>query len=227
MAELDEVFRDVACAHLKEFVPGNECPDQYVADLGQTPLTFDRQSTDEAPSAIAPVILILESPHFLEYGDRANPVPACGRTGEGIRHHLHRALALLEGAALDGRPLILANAIQYQCSLAGSEKPGIAPKFHRDGVFERMWNHTSNAARIHFGSRLKKYVGTHPPFSPSHLEGYVVINACTKGKLKRELRCMVEDEVRVALPCKSHVTVEHPCNWKPRTELRPWTYDAD
>lgn len=36
MAELDEVFRDVACAHLKEFVPGNECPDQYVADLGQT-----------------------------------------------------------------------------------------------------------------------------------------------------------------------------------------------
>ncbi|SDY27640.1 hypothetical protein SAMN05444383_13010 [Myxococcus xanthus] len=230
MAKLDKVFRDVACAHLKAFVPGNACPDQYVADLGQPPLTFLRRPASEAPSALAPVILILESPHFEEYGDRDHPVPASGRTGDGIRAHLYRALELLEGAEsteLDGRPLILANAIQYQCSLGGSEKPGIPTEFHRDSVFERMWNLASKAARTHFRKRLKSYVGAHQPFSPNHLEGYVVINACTKGKLERPLRCMVEDVVRAALPCKSHVTVEHPCNWKPRTRIRPWVYDAD
>ncbi|RJS13954.1 hypothetical protein DRW03_35675 [Corallococcus sp. H22C18031201] len=79
-----------------------------------------------------------------------------------------------------------------------------------------------------------QYVGSHQPFSQDEPEGYVVINACTRGdkvsKLKRQLRMMVEDVVLDELGHKSHIRVEHPCSWARSAvslgRLRPWRYVA-
>lgn len=226
MAELDEVFRAVSRAYLEAFVPGNACPDQYVADLGRGPIRFFRQPADQAPTELAPVVLVLESPHNDEYSDRDHPAPANGETGERIKKHLQRVLKRLGDANLVGRPLILVNAIQYQCSLGGYGKVGVPTRFHRDNMFVRMWGLDTNAIPANFRARLSRYVGCHQPFSQHHQGGYVIVNACTKGTAVRQLRMMVEDAVIAALGRQSHIKVEHPSCWKPRVQIRSWRYVA-
>lgn len=89
------------------------------------------------------VVLLMESPHILEYL-AAVPSPAWGRTGTMINKHF---LAAMNNSLKNIQPklncirnqkfnLILVNAIRYQCSL------GISPlkTVTRNNVFKDLWD---------------------------------------------------------------------------------------
>ena len=95
------------------------------------------------------------------------------------------------------------NAIQYQCS-AFDYIQGLN-KFVRtltDAVFLEMWNYRTNGAHYPFQddfvNRIQKY-------SPD-----VIINACTKGKVKPSLQIRVESLI-INMASK-YDTDDHPAN---------------
>lgn len=234
MSDLETVFKAVREDYMSAFVPSGACPDQYVADLSGAPgeVVFNRRPVAELPAGLAPVVLILETPHTEEYLDVGHPLPANGTTGKNIGHHLARVMANIPGAAaiIYPRPLVLMNAVQFQCSLGGYRGECVPTKHHRYDVFRLMWD--NETIRGDFRARLTQYTGLHQPFSTAYRAGFIVINACTtaikstaKQDYRRQLRVMVEDKgVVPALGRPSHRHVRHPSYWLPNQPISTWRY---
>lgn len=170
------------------------CPDQCVGTLGQ--LRADRKIVTRQTASARPnagsVLLVLESPHIREFDDL--PGPAKGTTGRLIAQ---QALSVpgLEGR--DDAPLVLMNAIQYQCSL------GRAPKLYRDQVFLAAWH---DFGRSDFVARL----------SATYRENDVVVCACTEGTkgTSKPLRTLVYAAMIEALPAGTPILPRtHPSSW--------------
>ena len=170
------------------------CPDIYVNSAGDlvAPDEMNLRKPADQRSAQRCVILVLESPHKSEF--RGVPSPAKGTTGRLIAKNLHNVLGLEEAAAL---PLILINAVQYQCSL------GEVPSFCRDAVFAAYWEH---AGRDQFVQRLNKL----------YRHGDILVCACTRGNVsapKDQLRQRVW-EAMCSLKLETDTRRRnHPCTW--------------
>jgi hypothetical protein len=140
------------------------------------------------------VILVLESPHIDEFVDVKGP--AKGVTGENIRALFGDACSGIHQWLSDGaHPLILVNAIQYQCSL------GYPTKCFRDRVFSEIWK---QGGKSDFTCRIQAL----------YREGDVIINACTAGKRTPKNWRVVTDALKEVNLI--HAKVEHPSNWARR-----------
>lgn len=169
------------------------CPDVYVsraADLNRDDMGF-RRPVVERPARSA-LLLILESPHKDEF--KGVPSPAKGSTGRLIARHLHNVVGLENAADM---PLILINAVQYQCSLKKT------PTLHRDAVFEKCWE---DFGRDDFIQRLGAI------YRPRD----ILVCCCTKGHFKgpklhlrqRVWEAMQSLNLETEILCRSH-----PCSW--------------
>lgn len=169
------------------------CPDQYVgliADNKANGALLRRQpasmrSTDRA------VLLVLESPHTKEFeGDLG---PARGPTGANIARFIEEVPGLADVGRL---PLLLVNAVQYQCSL------GKKTIRYRDRVFRAVWE---NGGREDFASRIRAIYRT----------GDLVVCSCTKGAMtgRDELRRLVYGALCDALPAAIVLRRSHPAKW--------------
>lgn len=171
------------------------CPDQMVGTLRQ--LQSDGKIAARSPASIRPsqsaVLMVLESPHTHEFKDPFGP--AKGNTGRLIARH---ALSVLGPQGSDNAPLILINAIQYQCSL------GEKPRQHRDEVFLAAWH---EFGRSDFCARLKTI----------YRDNDIVVCACTKGDLgaaNKSLRQLVYEAIVDVLPKEAQVLRKtHPSSW--------------
>lgn len=127
------------------------------------------------------IVIILESPHADEYNNSCFINPALGKTGKNLQKYfgkLIKKLAKFEPYLNSGQyRIILMESIQYQCSL------GIQPLNIeiRDLVFSEIWN--LKKTKDDFRERLSSY---HPD---------IILNLCTKGKTKKELRKLVQESI--------------------------------
>ena len=127
------------------------------------------------------IVIILESPHANEYENSCFINPALGTTGKNLQKYfgkLIKKLAKFEPYLNSGQyRIILMESIQYQCSL------GIQPLNIeiRDLVFSEIWN--LKKTKDDFRERLSSY---HPD---------IILNLCTKGKTKKELRKLVQESI--------------------------------
>lgn len=174
------------------------CPDQHVGTLRQLRsdgVIASRPALSTRPNQSA-VLLVLESPHILEF--KGLPGPAKGNTGRLIAKH---ALSVRGLQGKDNAPLVLINAIQYQCSL------GATPSRYRDDVFFAVWQ---EFGRADFVARLKA----------TYHEGDLVVCACTKGgsgDVSRSLRQLVYAAIVEALPEGTQILRRtHPASWYSR-----------
>lgn len=177
----------------KKSIEGRCCPDQYVGNIQKfKPNKKDfplRMSSDKRPTFKPCLILVLESPHILEFSDK-KPRPANGKTGVQIRENITKAVT----RKYYNHGLIIINAIQYQCSL------GETPKKFRDNVFIGVWN---SAGEYDFIRRLKNI----------YFKGDVIINSCTKGNNLLQLREMVHKAIlKSGVRCKVFKRT-HPYSW--------------
>ena len=88
----------------------NRCPDQYVGTVSKL-MGIRRPAM--ARLKIPGVLLILESPHIDEFKGELGP--AKGKTGKNIKQYFNTVDGLKRINGI--RPVVLINAIQYQCSL--------------------------------------------------------------------------------------------------------------
>lgn len=203
----DNTFMEAVRAVLRTYRSPGPCPDQYVGDVLVTSSSIapprssadcsdfaERQSIPPSRRSDTPaVILVLESPHTNEYVDTTGP--AKGRTGENIRMLLGEACNLRHCLHNGSYPLILVNAIQYQCSL------GCSTECFRDRVFAEVWE---RGGKRDFQDRIEAV----------HREGDVIVNACTAGKRTPKNWELVKDALEeMGLV---HAKVEHPANWSRR-----------
>lgn len=185
-------------------VESRACPDVYVSSAGD--LVHPDESGLRMPAAQRPqrkcVVLVLESPHRAEFVGM--PSPAKGTTGKLIARNVHRVFGLEEAADL---PLILVNAVQYQCSL------GEVPSVCRDSVFVSYWEH---AGRDQFVQRLRDL----------YVPGDLVVCACTRGNLrsrKGQLRQRVWEAMCSLIPETQILRRNHPCTWNvARNRAHEW-----
>jgi len=168
------------------------CPDQYIGRISNfTNKKNDFDRTLERPENVNLIILILESPHINEYQD--NPAPAKGKTGENIREYIQKILQTKNINTDYG--VFIMNAIQYQCSL------GKATKCYRDEIFINVWK---DGGKNDFQDRLSKIVQ----------ENDIVINGCTKGNKKPELRLLVQQAIENSIQKNiEKYRINHPSSW--------------
>ena len=169
------------------------CPDQVIGTLDQ--LKFDGKISTRATSVDRPsrslVLMVLESPHISEFtGDVG---PAKGNTGKALAKH---ALSVPGLQGWGNAPILLINAIQYQCSL------GKKTALYRDKVFLATWN---EFGKSDFVARLRK------AYRPSDL----VVCACTKGGIGEvSIRELVYAAMVDALPQGTLILRRtHPSSW--------------
>lgn len=171
------------------------CPDQMVGTLGQLKIDgrITQRSAVSARENHSAVLLILESPHISEF--IGSPGPAKGKTGQRLAVH---ALSLPGLQESSNTPLVLINAIQYQCSL------GVKTALYRDEVFLATWH---EFGRSNFVARLKAL----------HRPNDLVVCACTEGRSARSgvaLRQLVFDAIVDALPRGTRILRRvHPSSW--------------
>jgi hypothetical protein len=213
-------FMKIACRCLRDFHVDQECPNQIVGLIhvsgDRTKLAgyeeSDAKKSKEDFEKREPlnqwrrngqrlIILVLESPHTSEYkGD--SPKPAAGTSGRAIRELFGEACPLHSwlGLPRGDYSLAILNAIPYQCSFGNIS-------MYRDRVFRLCWR---VFGRCYFIERLKEV----------YSEGDVIINACTKGKHKPELRELVRNAINAfaldaskrGISCK-RARVNHPASW--------------
>ena len=214
MMEESKRFLKIARKSISDFHEDRVCPDQIVGEvqvsdavaIGLIPeivhektkrkdfkkREYLRRNRDN-PTLI---ILVLESPHIWEYKEKS-PKPAAGSTGRAIRKLFSEACPLHFGAKLQGiYSLAIMNAIPYQCSLGNIEQ-------YRDKVFRECW---WDFGKVGLLRRLEE-IGI--------IEEDIIINACTKGKSKPELRECVNDaimEFTNKVSC-NYARVNHPASW--------------
>jgi len=169
------------------------CPDQYVgmvSDLDETQSDFQvRQAASNRPDGVMCLIMVIESPHIQEFV--GEPGPAKGKTGKLIRKWLTNVV----GTKYSSYGLLLANAIQYQCSL------GKPTECLRDEVFEAVW---SRDGEEEFIARL----------AGMHRKGDVVLNCCTRGNMRdSELRQAVQRAIFKAIIGCEPLRRTHPSSW--------------
>lgn len=180
------------------------CPDQYVGEIGSllndTMLPSERSSIADRPDKPA-VLLVLESPHTEEFKDSIGP--AKGATGRNIARYLGIDPELQ--SMLDA-PLILMNAVQYQCSL------GVNTSINRDEVFKAVWKH----GEANFKQRLQEI----------YRVGDIIVCACTKGNRRTgpsELRQLVHKAIVDCFPEATILRRTHPAKWNmPSMRERGW-----
>lgn len=180
------------------------CPDRYVGPIGQIKGVGDWSKVNRKSSLCRPdgrcILLVMESPHLDEYRDPDNPWPANGKTGRQVRAQADKLAASLSMDDDDG--LVLLNAINFQCSL------GAPTRCFRDEVFIAAWEDPL-IGEEHFKKRLGRW------YRPE--QGDVIVNACTKGCNKgnlRPLRQMVEDAIETIEPDIGRRTRRcHPFGW--------------
>jgi len=191
----------------------DKCPDQIVGDITVTKSKTmyephsERENIGEKTVFASPkVIMILESPHTKEFIGKIGP--AKGKTKEHmeIKNIFNEACPLHDkdklygmGPYLGKYPLILMNAIQYQCSL------GLPPQNYRDCMFLSCWN---KFGKDDLTERLRRY----------HRTGDIIINACTLGTNKNKtdeaaLKNLVRNAIFQDYKTNCFI-VNHPCiNW--------------
>jgi len=212
---MEDEFRGVVRRHLMaeglteadlSFLDYRTCHDRYVGLIGDLYEKDDypaRDLADDRPANTPCVIMVLESPHKLEYWNVENwednpqpeqrlqtPYPANGKTGENIRNLIldHEVFKDISGGSDYG--LILLNAIQHQCSL------GDAPGEHRDDLFKAGW---ADFGEGDFDCRLSKVL----------LDGDIVVNSCTSYPAKLHALVDVAIQRRYPAPDSTH----HPVSW--------------
>lgn len=188
------------------------CPDQYVGYISQIvkekridPLCRKRASCRPSHRA---VLLILESPHVKEFEEHeGNPAPARGQTGDNIANYICKVLGLETKTEL---PLILINAVQFQCSLGVPIKSSGGNKSYRDSVFRAAWK---DGGREDFQKRLRDI----------YREGDLVVCSCTKGggSPREHLRQLVYEAIVDELKSVDVQCVKHPVGW--HWKGRSWT----
>lgn len=142
------------------------------------------------------IVIILESPHANEYKNSCFINPALWTTGEKLQNYFEKLIKKLDLNSGQYR-IILMESIQYQCSL------GIQPLDEniRDLVFSEIWN--LKEIKEDFSNRLFSY---HPD---------IILNLCTKGKNKKELRELVQDFINSLYKNKKVKLYRggHPSGW--------------
>jgi len=176
----------------KNNIESRVCRDQYVGKISRfihTNNDFNR--TFERPENVDVLILILESPHIDEY--KGSPAPAKGKTGQNIRKYLEEILR--NNNINNDYEVLIMNAIQYQCSL------GKNTKCYRNEIFINVWE---NEGKNNFQDRLSKIVQ----------ENDIVINGCTKGNAKSELRVLVQQVIENSVQENiDKYRINHPSSW--------------
>jgi len=172
------------------------CPDQYVGEVEAIRAIGAFASRHPAPTRPSgpAVIVVLESPHIQEFVGQ--PGPAKGPTGKNIA----KFVTLVPGLEATGSlPLILVNAVQYQCSL------GQGTDQFRDKVFLTAWD---EGGREDFARRMRKIYRT----------GDRLVCACTKGKMGKacELRALVYAMLLQEFPLANVLRRTHPSKWNIR-----------
>lgn len=180
------------------------CPDQYIGRISEIETAggiLTREPASRRPAENC-LVLVLESPHIHEF--TGEPGPAKGTTGEYIAAFLRQVPGI---QATDHRPVILVNAIQYQCSL------GQPTARYRDRVFTAAWR---DGGRTNFMRRLD-FV---------YRSGDTVVCCCTKGNAKdraNQLRQLVYEAIKEAVPRALVLRRTHPVGWNiGRNRLYEW-----
>lgn len=153
------------------------------------------------------IVLVLESPHKDEL---CYYHPAAGTTGENINDYFLKLLTDLlafstNSDSIDLRSnflikdntyrLIIANPIQYQCSL------GLENSKYKKKIFKKCWE--SEAFKADFIARLKSY-------RPA-----LIINCCTGGEKNNldGLQKLVQEEIN-----KNFITIPKAYGYHPSTD---------
>lgn len=186
------------------------CPDQYVglvSEIKKSDGVFPSREDPMCRPGGKAVILVLESPHIDEFKDARGP--AKGTTGRNIASFIGEIFDLKDAIE---RPLILMNAVQYQCSL------GRPTKKYRDKVFTATWQ---RGGKEDFNNRLRKI----------YRDGDTIICACTRGYMsdrKRHLRQLVYTAIQEAYPNATVLLRTHPAAWHwPGSRVRVWNADLE
>lgn len=210
MNDYDCMFLEIAKNYVPNFNERRVCPDQYLGNVRVDSTRTSNPISNEAGSDFATrldvrnfkranlpiVILITESPHISEYSGEVRPVAGVGYgdAGRAIRDLFQEACDIHNYLTVGGYPLVVLNAIQYQCSLGDIKK-------FRDKVFIECW---SVFGETNFKSRLRSL------FKP----GDIIINACTAGSTRKiKLRELVKTAIDEAVG-PATLEIEHPCNWR-------------
>ena len=163
---------------------------------------YDAPAKDRHHSSI---VLVIESPHELEYNNGKPIGPAQGTTGARIERHLKSILErYCKNGELSGKySLIICNPVQFQASLHslhGQSLSSSGAGALRDKVWKAIIEHEAES----YIERLRSY------------DPVMIINACT-SKLKPIVRAyLIENFNRAAILYESS---SHPCFWNSSTTL--------
>lgn len=209
---LNNVFLSIARTRLTTFMEGRLCQDQFVGEIVvNSGCTINPESNVERsdfltrvpiPEYVRPsspcILLVLESPHISEYKG-SYPQPAAGNgygdTGRSIRNIFCEVIILNNVLPCGKYPLIIINAVQFQCSLGDIKK-------HRDVIFRKCWE---AFAKEDFRNR----------FSNIYKSGDVIINACTAGSNQKVNEIKIRELVKaeIELIRTTGFEVQHPSSW--------------
>lgn len=187
----------VSSLDLSPVIEKRVCPDQYVGRVLEIEAAGGivlRSSASCRPDENA-LLLVLESPHIQEFKEQ--PAPAQGKTGISIAKFLRKVPGL---DATTGYPVILINAIQYQCSL------GMPTARFRDKVFVAVWK---AGGEQDFVARLEALCRP----------GDMVVCCCTKGNSNdrtAQLRQIVYGAIHDTIPTALILRRTHPAGWNVR-----------
>ena len=149
------------------------------------------------------LLLILESPHRKEYCHPNGPVPANGTTGSNIRRYLGELLKSKRTLTESSLEVILVNAVPYQCS-QGATLNDYGKRSKRDKVFRAAFCAESETHGLEFVRRMSGYVRASD----------IVVNCCTKGVTRPQLRDLVHDSLmRLGEKNLMHLSTSHPVSW--------------
>jgi hypothetical protein len=203
------MFQQIAERHKPGHDELRRCEDQFVGMINVTQTSTgcppqNQECTDFAlrtpisqyARPVSPlIILCIESPHLKEY-QLSPPGPAAGDgsgdAGKALRLYFDVACPVHTLLPPGEYPLVLMNAIQYQCSLGDIKR-------YRSKVWVECWN--TFAVRAF----MKRLCGLYRP-------GDIVINACTAGGVTPKLREYVKCAVQ-ALRIPVSLERIHPATW--------------
>lgn len=197
------VFNDVVNSYLLKInnielfpIESRLCPNQFIESIVNIE-AWARDSIEERSLSKSCVILILESPHTTEYAVE-NIGPAMGTTGRLIKNRIINLIVEANiNINIENYGLILVNAIPYQCSL------GQSTSLYRDDVFNAIW---TQGGKEDFISTLKNVITS---------DKDIIINSCTKGNKKPELRALVQSAILSACYARKSQLFRstHPSCW--------------